>query len=477
MHHTNSKRKIILFFFIFILTASACGLALLYSRYYKISYVSESFSETKDELMNPYRGWYNIYGYMLNDSDTYNEQSILSSFKNDKNTRLSLIEINLKNYRDTKISFKALNQLNLIFNAVSKTNKSLIVRFLYDWDGNAVLSEPQSMDTITTHMEQVSTIINSHKKSIYTMQGIFVGNCGEMNNSKYMSDDNMTKLMNKLTSVIDKDIFLAVRTPSQYRTITNTLCPIPLSDSFNKSIKSRIGLFNDGMLGSNNDLGTYGDTKISRQNKPSDKLKREDEIDFQNIMCRYVPNGGEVVIDNTLNNIDNAIVDLNNMHVSYLNNLHDLSVINKWKKQTYTGNGVFNGVSAYDYIGEHLGYRYVLSSSSLKFDTFNDENASLQLKISNSGFANCYKKFNVSVHVINNKTSDDYIIPVNCDTRKWYSNNSCHLSVPLNIRKYSLGSYSIYITVKDPDNDEIIKFANNGYTKYGYKIGSFTVSK
>ena len=49
-----------------------------------------------------------------------------------------------------------------------------------------------------------------------------------------------------------------------------------------------------------------------------------------------VPNGGEVVLDNKYNDIDNAAKDLASMHVSYLNNAHDLAVINKWKKQTYT---------------------------------------------------------------------------------------------------------------------------------------------
>lgn len=46
-----------------------------------------------------------------------------------------------------------------------------------------------------------------------------------------------------------------------------------------------------------------------------------------------VPNGGEVVLDNKYNDIDNAAKDLASMHVSYLNNAHDLAVINKWKNK------------------------------------------------------------------------------------------------------------------------------------------------
>ena len=44
---------------------------------------------------------------------------------------------------------------------------------------------------------------------------------------------------------------------------------------------------------------------------------------FQEKLCQYVPNGGEVTVDNEYNDLDNAITDLSQMHVSYLNSEHD----------------------------------------------------------------------------------------------------------------------------------------------------------
>ncbi len=78
------------------------------------------------------------------------------------------------------------------------------------------------------------------------------------------------------------------------------------------------------MLGSDLDLGTYGashDT-FTEENYVS-KGNRTQELNYQNELCKSVPNGGEVVLDNRLNDIDNAVSALSTMHVSYLNYLYD----------------------------------------------------------------------------------------------------------------------------------------------------------
>ena len=80
-----------------------------------------------------------------------------------------------------------------------------------------------------------------------------------MNNSNYMSLENMRELAAHLDSVIDPAIYLSVRTPEHYRIISRSCEPLPAADAFSGKISARIGLFNDGMLGSESDLGTYGE--------------------------------------------------------------------------------------------------------------------------------------------------------------------------------------------------------------------------
>ena len=113
--------------------------------------------------------------------------------------------------------------------------------------------------------------------------------------------------------------------------LLNQRCPQP---NLLSSLASRLGLYNDGMLGSANDTGTYGDKAAADlDTNYSDAWTREDELAFQNDLCLYVPNGGEVIIDNVYNDFDNAVKDLSQMHVSYLNSEYDSTVLNKWKEK------------------------------------------------------------------------------------------------------------------------------------------------
>ena len=130
-------------------------------------------------------------------------------------------------------------------------------------------------------MEQVGPIVNKYASSVYIMQGIFVGNWGEMNNTTHMGNGEMETLIQKLDNVIDPSIFLSVRTPAQWRTIVGEYrgtkvprCPQP---NLLSSLASRLGLYNDGMLGSANDTGTYGDKAAADlDTNYSDAWTRED---------------------------------------------------------------------------------------------------------------------------------------------------------------------------------------------------------
>lgn len=155
----------------------------------------------------------------------------------------------------------------------------------------------------------------------------------------------------------------------------------------------RLGLFNDGMLGTANDTGTYGDTAASADTYRSAWV-REDELSFQNELCNFVPNGGEVTLDNPLNDLAHAIQDLSRMHVSYLNSEHDPAVLDKWKAAAYKDKAsVFNGLSGYDYIERHLGYRYVIQDTALDSSDF-------QIRLENVGFSVCYRKLDLQLTLV-----------------------------------------------------------------------------
>jgi hypothetical protein len=437
------------------------------------------YSETTDELGNPYCGWYDMYGYALTDAsyDTFDSKTD-NYLKTSADTRLIMLEINLKNFNTGSLSDNALSQLDHIISTWGSNGHNIILRFLYDWDGKAKQTEPESIDIIKTHMSQTAEIVNKYTRYVYIMQGIFVGNFAEMNNSNYMDEANMLTLANYLDSVIDKRIYLSVRTPQHLRTILKTASLPDVAATLSSGSNSfRIGLFNDGCLGSSIDVGTYGssDMSFSEANYTS-KGSRTQEIQYQNTLCLMVPNGGEAVLDNSYNDIDNAAIDLAAMHVSYLNSAHDMSVINKWKTQTYTGSGVFNGTTAFQYIGTHMGYRYVLRSSELSLKTL-QKTTVVKLSLDNVGFAPTYRDFNVYVNAEvtdseGNTEVQTFDVTSQTNARMWYPGQTTNLTLSVPVENTTDSTITLYLKVTDATTGETIKFANSlTLTGNGYELG------
>ena len=482
--HSHHLYSVIISIIVILIVLIAVSLFWLNSRLCFVNYTPYGYSESSYAIKNPYVGLYSIRGYLLAEDATFSLPATSDAIDSDSSAfELSLIEINLKNYANCDLSDNARNQIDSILSAWTKTGSQLILRFLYDWDGQNLESEPHELSQILTHMEQVGPIVNKYASSVYIMQGIFVGNWGEMNNTTHMGNGEMETLIQKLNDVIDPSIFLSVRTPAQWRTIVGEYhdtkvphCPQP---NLLSSLASRLGLYNDGMLGSANDTGTYGDKAAADLNT---NWTREDELAFQNDLCRYVPNGGEVIIDNVYNDFDNAVKALTQMHVSYLNSEYDSTVLNKWKATIVNGtDDVWNGMSGYDYIERHLGYRYVLDSSSLKFHPLFDDTGMLTVTIRNVGFSNCYRPLEANVYVVSDLTRDCVAkVPIDTDPRLWNSGESSSFTVPIDVRSLhtTTTTYTLYLKCSDTTLNRTILFANTQtLTEYGYELGSIEVSK
>lgn len=431
-------------------------------------YTPSPLLETTTILSNPYMGWYSLIGYTLSDSEPLSVPT--SYLGTDSPTELVLLEINLDNYADCDISEDGLSRLDQLFSSWSDTQKQLILRFVYDWDGNNLQTEPALRSQIERHMEQLAPVINRYANSIYLLQGIFVGNWGEMNHSDYLSGNDLTALTEKLASLTDPSIFLSVRTPAQLRTILKTASPLPESDAYSGSLASRLGLYNDGMLGSPTDTGTYGDS-ASDTSDYSKAWPRADELTFQNRLCQYVPNGGEVITPNSCNDLDAAIQTLQTMHVSYLNKDYDPDVINKkWKTSLYSGSDLlYHGMTGYDYISCHLGYRYVLTASAFS-------PGQVSITVENKGFSSCYRPFLVSLTVTSADETWQYTIPIDTDTRTWISGKSVTLKASLADLHLEPSSYTLTLKLTDPStNREILLASDLPHNTTGYQIGTLTI--
>ena len=449
-------------------------IGLLIAASNRITYATESFSESTEILSNPWQGFYHMIGYTL--SDDY-EPTGGTAYQTDGYTAsLALVEINLKNYRSTEISETGLAQLDDILTSWSQSpaKTKLILRFLYDWDGIALTTEPESLDLILTHMDQISALVNQHSDTVYILQGIFVGNWGEMHHSRHMDETSVKKLIGHLHEVINPSIYLSVRTPSQWRMV-NDLYDLPAkfpAFGADNSLMGRLGLFNDGMLGSESDLGTYGNTARRDAAAPSYQGTRKEELKFQNTLCQYVPNGGEVIYNAALCDIKTAVSDLRTMHVSYLNADYDGRVLEHWRNTVWTGKDAFNGCDGYSYMQAHLGYRYLIRSCELKTSGFLRPTVTLTLTLQNTGFSNTLKPFETSVLLKNTETGETVQVPLSADLRKLGSGQTKAFSVKLPVKELESGSYQMYFSVKDETTGQTILLANtNEVTADGYLLG------
>lgn len=434
------------------------------------SYEALPLSESNKPVQNPYCGFFHLYGYPLSEKGTHDAVTWCQQMLENDTQSLVLLQINLRNYSNQSISTTALNQLDAILSTFAGADKQIILRFLYDWDGRALDTEPSKRSQILAHMEQTAPIVNAHAGHIFSLQGVFTGNCGEMNQTHYGTDDDIRILMEHLAKVTNPDIFLSVRTPSHLRTIIGRKDPLCAEESYSGTLLSRLGLYNDGIMGNLFDCGTYDDTSFATAKNPAEKGTREEEIAFQNQLCRYVPNGGEAILSNSLNDFPAAYHTLAAMHISYLSCDYDPNVLNKWKQSTYQGaeNDVFNGCNGYETIEAHLGYRYVVTASDLKA-------SNLLISLSNTGFAPCYRPFQTTLRITKPDTGKVIEVSVPLDNRTILPSGE-ETAFSVSLPNLPRGTYHISLAMKDSATDLAICFANeNTDTEGSVLLGILTV--
>lgn len=438
-----------------------------------IYYTPAPCPESAKELSNPYVGWYQVRRYLLSDTADFDLPATAGP---EQKPGLVLLEINLQNYADRPISSVGLSHLHTLFQAWASAEKQLIVRFLYDWDGNATEQEPKERSLILKHMSQAASVVNAYSDRIYILQGVFIGSWGEMHGSDYANPEDIRILMDHLSTVISPDIFLAVRTPEQWRLVTGRAEPVSAEQAFDPSLPARLGLFNDGMLGSDTDLNTYRAPSSEESSDSFGKRSREEEIRFQNLLCASVPNGGEVVIDNPLNDFAAAAAYFQETHVSYLNSAYDEAVLSKWKADSYKGEGVFHGMNGYDYIGRHLGYRYVLRDFACTPPGLPGETGLFSVTLENIGFSGAYHPFELTLSLTDINRGRAYTIPVRTDLRPLAAGTKTTLNIPFDSLSCPTGIYRLCLKISDPVTGCEVHPANDmAHTADGYVLGNLEI--
>lgn len=328
-------------------------------------FVQAELKEESKELHNPGCGWYHMYTFSLFPEKSENQQPLYLDPQS-REEQLVLLLMDLGKFRDCRLSEAALCRTEEILDFFQEQGKDLILRFTYDTQGKGLEKEPCSLSLIKGHMKQLGSVITRYAGSILTLQGLLVGNWGEMHNSRFLSQQNLTDLAETMYQATEGSCYLAVRTPKQWRNIISC-------SSIPSGLREKLGLFNDGMFGSSTDLGTY-------QNGC-----REEEMSWQEAYMRHRPNGGEALKGEGLTGYKTAAWEMRQMHTIYLNSVHQQEQLQHWKEELVCESGCWRGISGYEYIGRHLGYRFVVRRAKLIQGL--DKKKRLQITVENCGFA------------------------------------------------------------------------------------------
>lgn len=445
----------------------------------KIKWMPLPGTERAEILHNPYCGLYAIFRFMANSERLQPDGKVIEKVTVDSGHQLCLVEINLVHFNERPLTEKVLAIVKRIFNHFTNQKKQMIVRFVYDWEGKGILNEPKDIAIILNHMKQLSPLFHEYADHIYILQGLFIGSWGEMHSSRYLNERNMTSLAKQLYNCSGEKTQIALRCPSFWRMLFKTDQPLDEAAAFTDIQKARFSLFNDGMMASEADFGTYGSISALDSRTYGDKWVREDEIAFQNKLCRYVSNGGEVINECRYNDPAAAIDTLETMRVSYLHCEYDEKVLEKWKmSRSGSAIGPWKDRTAYEYIAAHLGYRFTLEKVNLAAASDKSGNLVAAVKLSNRGFAPCYHKYKVKLIVRTASFLKVYEYEADTDTRMWMPNEKTEFRTVLTAVDWQPGNYVLCLAICDPRSQQAIQLANTfsgpDYTG-AYRLGNFVI--
>lgn len=395
---------------------------IFFNKNKKVSFQKGNLIEGNQTCNNPSRGWYCIHTFSA--KEPLDEEELKWCIQ--RENQLALVIVDIGYYSQEKIDEFGLDNIRRILDFFTKVGQEMILRIVYDTEGKGMEKEPSLSLQVQQNMQQIGPIIEEYKDSIFTLQGLLLGNWGEMHGSKFLSSSNLKTLAMCMRQSVNGACRMAVRRPVQWRMIGD----------------ENIGLFDDAMLASKSHMGTFGEKK-KKEASWEEAWSREDELDFENQLCMQVPMGGEVVYGEETVSEEEVKACFERMHVSYLNCVYDDRVLGEWKKTSF-----------YDYIGNHLGYRYVVTGAKIE-----NKKRHLHIEITNVGFAPIYDEVVLSLLCVD---AEDSVLEflVATPSQMW-KEKRFHTTA----KELPQGEYSLYLEMKRAKDDKIIYFANEGATE------------
>lgn len=359
-----------------------------------------TYSESTDEIVNPAAGFYKAITATLKRgvSDAPVSESTIEYYSQDFGLYHLLFDIadfsSNAGGVDAEIDADALSAIKKVFGFLRKHKVGAIVRFDYNRGGNKgadgkYLNAEPSLELVLKHIQNVSSVISEYSDVILGVESGMLGPWGEQHSTTLASSGAHTYYMLVETWLDNtpETTGITVRRPLYFTYWANEKFNLNLNVSaladFDTSLypsAERVGVYNDGYLGSSSDLGTFTD--------------REAETAFIGKQAERTYYGGELVADSQTgllgdyNSVDYLEREGFVTHTSYLNIDWNDSVINEYANRTYNGaNELYRGkTTEFTFLKNRLGYRFYLSESYAPL-TNDDGSVKLKFTVANAGFA------------------------------------------------------------------------------------------
>ena len=157
---------------------------------------------------------------------------------------------------------------------------------------------------------------------------------------------------------------------------------------------------------------------------------------------------------------------LSRMNLSYLNRDHDKRVFEIWKKLRWEKEDVWQGMNGFDYIGRHLGYRFVVRQAVLKPKR---KEMKLLLEIENIGFARMYEEAELLLEYEDTEGNTE-IQRIETDVRNWNPGERVSLS-----QRLLPGAGSYFLAMRRCQDGRAVYFSNRQGEKGRLLLGKVTV--
>lgn len=418
---------------------------------------SANLTEVPEEISNPARGWYQIYTFLAEREPDFKE---LEWCVDQKDT-LALLVIDIGFFRERDLDEETLERIGRILCFFQQRGCECILRAVYDHEGKAMEREPFFFAQVLRHLRQICGIVSQYAEAVFVYQGMLVGNWGEMHTSRFLHEDMPAQMAEVLRTGMGDKVYLAVRRPMYWRMLHES------PDGRKAGEYDSMGLFDDGMFGSAGHLGTFGHQAREEAgwNAP---WSREDELTFEEEIGRYAPNGGEAVYGEGFvegMTPGKVIQILRQMRVTYLNRVYDPQILNIWKEWSCLKQGVWADKSLLEYVGAHLGYRFLVRKVSMRWNRGGGKGV-LEVEIENVGFGGLYQEAELCPECLD-ENGVKSCLEKRGPMRGWGSGEARKFSWAVDVCACEL-----YLTARRKRDGAVIRFANRSDSEGRVYLGS-----